>query len=166
MVTSLSSDPCNANTGLAFSHFLENSAMARCVIVNVELLPSQQAAPSTMPMRIFCEYASMLDSRILWSPGRYIATPTLGGGKPAVNNYFLALISSSKQRSNPAPVIFLAMCGCLRNHAAASSTESILATAFSKIRHASLEVRDRLIYAMMNPFLGIVFYWRCDTRWL
>lgn len=72
-MTSLSSDPCNANTGLAFSHFLENSAMARCVIVNVELLPSQQAAPSTMPMRIFCEYASMLESRILWSPGRYMA---------------------------------------------------------------------------------------------
>ena len=151
-MTSLSSDPCNAKTGLAFSHFLENSAIARCVIVNVEFDPSQQAAPSTMPIRIFCEYASILESRILWSPGRYIATPTLGGGKPAVNNYFLALISSSKQRSKPAPVIFLAMCGCLRNQVAASSTEFILATAFSKIRHASLLAKDRLKYAMMIPF--------------
>lgn len=165
MVTSLSSDPCKANTGLAFSHFLENSAIARCVMVNVEFDPSQQAAPSTMPMRIFCEYASMPESRILWSPGRYIATPTLGGGKPAVNNYFLALISSSKQRSNPAPVIFLAMCGCLRNHAAASSIVYTFCICFSKIRQASLEVKDRLKYAMMILFLGIVFYWMCDIRW-
>lgn len=47
--------------------------MARCVMVNVEFVPSQQAAPSTMPMRIFCEYASIPESSIFWSPGRYMA---------------------------------------------------------------------------------------------
>ena len=72
MVTSLSSDPCKARTGLEFLHLSENSEMARCVTVNVLLLDSQQAAPSTMPIRIFCENASMPDSRTLCSPGRYM----------------------------------------------------------------------------------------------
>lgn len=111
--------------------------------------------PRNKPRQAPCPTVSFASKRPSRTTGlcdlRAGTSPQSAGRQNSVNNYFLALTSSSKQRSNPAPVIFLAMCGCLRNHAAASSTEFILLTAFSKIRHASLEVRDRLKYAMKTP---------------
>lgn len=87
---------------------------------------------------------------------RQVHRPMLGCGRFAVNTYFFSLMSSSKQASNPAPVIFLATSGCWRNHSAASDKKLTFLTASSNILQACLEVKDRLICAMMILSLGIV----------